>query len=108
MRRNRMLASILTAASVVAGVLALASPAHAIYRSDPVALAWNPAGPVHATLADGGVVYVGGRLNGTGGIAAVNGSTGQLEWMVPADADVRALALSPDGSTLYAGGVFNT
>ena len=71
-------------------------------------MAWNPDGPVHALLDGGNVVYLGGKLDGTGGIAAVNASTGSLLWMLHASNDVRALALSPDGSTLYAGGSFTT
>jgi hypothetical protein len=97
-----------TAASVLAAVLALAGPAHAVYKAEPVALAWNPDGPVHAAVADGNVVYLGGKLDGTGGIAAVDADTGALQWMIPTSGDVRALALSPDRSTLYAGGGFVT
>ena len=63
---------------------------------------------MHATLAGDHVVYLGGKLNGTGGIAAVSAATGGLLWMLPADKDVRALALSPDGATLYAGGSFTS
>lgn len=108
MHGTRRLASILTVAATVAAVLGLAGPARAVYEPEPISLAWNPAGPVHATLAGNGVVYLGGKLDGTGGIAAVNASTGGLLWMVPANGDVRALALSPDDSTLYAGGPFTT
>ena len=61
-----------------------------------------------ASLASNGVVYLGGKLDGTGGIAAVDAASGNLLWQVPANNDVRALALSADGSTLYAGGNFTT
>src|SRR5919201_5158662 len=108
MRGTLRLASIATAACTVAAVLGLAGPAHAIYEQDPIALAWNPAGPVHTSLAGNGVVYLGGKLNGTGGIAAVSESTGGLLWMVSADGEGRGAAPSPSGSTLYAGRMFTT
>jgi len=92
----------------MAGALALAAPAHATYAVEPVSIGWHPTGAVHASVSGNGVVYLGGKLDGTGGIAAVNADTGNLLWMVPANNDVRALALSPDGSTLYAGGAFTT
>jgi hypothetical protein len=108
MRGARRFALSVTAAGTVAGLIGFAAPAHAEYRAEPRPLAWNPAGPVHATLAGDHVVYLGGKLNGTGGIAAVSAATGGLLWMLPADKDVRALALSPDGATLYAGGSFTS
>lgn len=94
------------AATVAAVVLGFAAPAHAAYVEQPVTLAWHPAGPVHSSVSDGSVVYVGGKLDGTGGIAAVDAATGDLLWQIPANNDVRALALSPDGSRLFAGGSF--
>jgi hypothetical protein len=108
MRWTRRLALLATAATTVGTVLGFAAPANAAYMHDPISLPWNPGGPVHASLSSNGVVYLGGKLDGTGGIAAVNASTGALLWQVPANNDVRALALSADGSTLYAGGNFTT
>jgi hypothetical protein len=108
MRWTRGFTYLAAAAAPVAGVIAFAAPAHAAYTVEPVALGWHPTGGVHASVSANGVVYLGGKLDGTGGIAAVNGDTGNLLWMVPANNDVRALALSPDGSTLYAGGAFTT
>jgi hypothetical protein len=109
MRGTRTLASAAAAsAAAVFGVLGLAAPAHADYGASPITLPWNPAGPVHASLSNNGVVYLGGKLDGTGGIAAVDAASGNLLWLVPANNDVRALALSPNGSTLYAGGNFTT
>jgi PQQ-like domain len=104
MRRWR--AMVTTAATLVATVLGFAAPAHAIYTEEPATLAWHPAGPVHSSVSRDGVVYLGGKLDGTGGIAAVDAATGNLMWLLPANKDVRALALSPDGSRLFAGGTF--
>jgi hypothetical protein len=89
-------------------VVSLAATANAAYSPEALALPWNPAGGVHASTTGNGVVYLGGKLDGTGGIAAVDATTGALLWLTPADNDVRALALSTDGTTLYAGGKFKT
>lgn len=108
MRWTRRLAFLTAAASTLATVVGFAAPAHADYSTAPLTLGWNPAGPVHSSVSGNGVVYVGGKLDGTGGIAAVDAATGNLLWQIPANGDVRALALSPDGSRLYVGGGFNT
>jgi hypothetical protein len=104
----RRLALAATAVTAVATVFGVAAPANANFTHDPVSLPWHPAGPVHSSTTRNGVVYLGGKLNGTGGIAAVDATTGALLWLLPANNDVRALALSVDGSTLYAGGNFST
>ena len=108
MRWTRRLACLTAVTSAIVTVLGFAAPAHASFTNDPVTLGWNPAGPVHSSVSQNGVVYVGGKLDGTGGIAAVDASTGNLLWQIPANGDVRALTLSPDGSRLYAGGGFST
>jgi hypothetical protein len=87
-------------------VLGLAAPANASGTTEPVSLGWHPAGPVHSSVRLDGTVYVGGKLDGTGGIAAIDAASGNLRWMIGTDGDVRALALSPDGSRLFAGGSF--
>jgi len=107
MRWTRRVALLSAAAGTIATVLGFAAPAHANYSPSPVTLGWNPAGPVHSSVVGNGVVYVGGKLDGIGGIAAVDAGTGNLLWMLPANNDVRALALSSDGNTLFAGGSFN-
>ena len=107
MRWSRKLTFLATAATTVGAVLGFAAPAHAAYTEEPISLPWSPAGPVHSGAVGNGVVYLGGKLDGTGGIAAIDAATGNLLWMVPANNDVRALALSADGSVLYAGGNFN-
>jgi len=108
MRWLRSLGFLASGATSVATVLALAAPAQAAYSEQPISLPWHPAGPVHSSISRGGVVYLGGKLDGVGGIAAVDAGTGNLLWQVPANGDVRALALSGDGTRLYAGGSFTT
>jgi hypothetical protein len=104
---TRRLAILTTsAATVAASVLGLAAPAHAAYTENPVTLAWHPTGAVHSSVSRDGVVYLGGKLDGIGGIAAVDATSGSLLWLLPANKDVRALALSSDGSRLFAGGSF--
>jgi PQQ-like domain len=107
MRLTRRFACLTVATSAIATVFGFAAPAQASFTNDPVTLGWSPAGPVHSSVSGNGVVYVGGKLDGTGGIAAVDASTGDLLWRLPANGDVRALTLSPDGSRLYAGGGFS-
>jgi hypothetical protein len=104
MRHSRRLAFLAT--SVVAVVLGSTAAAHSNYSQGPVSLPWHPAGAVHSSVSRAGVVYVGGKLDGVGGVAALDAGTGQLLWQLPADNDVRALALSDDGTRLYAGGGF--
>ena len=107
MRWTRTLTSLAAAGATIATVLGAATAAYASYATEPVTLGWQPAGPVHSSVSQNGVVYLGGRLDGTGGIAAVDAATGNLLWMLPASNDVRALALSSDGSVLFGGGSFN-
>jgi PQQ-like domain len=90
----------------IAATLGLAGPASAQYASTPAPLAWRADGPVHAVALAGDRVYVGGQFSG--GIAALDASTGALLWSATTDGDVRALTLSDDGSRLFAGGAFVT
>jgi PQQ enzyme repeat len=108
MRMTRGRACLTAVAGAIVAVFGFAAPAQASFTTGPLTLGWNPAGPVHSSASQNGVVYVGGKLDGTGGIAAVDASTGNLLWQLPANGDVRALTLSPDGSRLYAGGGFST
>jgi hypothetical protein len=105
-RWTRRLAFVATAAATVVTVLGFAAPAHASFATEPISLGWHPTGPVHSSVSDNGVVYLGGKLDGTGGIAAVDATSGNLLWLLPANSDVRSLALSPDGAVLFAGGSF--
>src|SRR5262249_24342080 len=77
----------------------------------------HPDGPVYALAAFGNTVYVGGDFPTfqSGAVvlerlASLNAATGQLinVWHPNADGAVRALAISPDGTLVYAGGEFST
>lgn len=75
----------------------------------------DTAGNVKAVAAAGTTVYLGGaftRVNGTARtrLAAVNASTGAVSsaWKPAANDTVLALALSPDGRSVYAGGLFGS
>src|ERR1022692_560022 len=91
--------------------------------SSRVSPSWQTSGTVWALAAVHGVIYVGGNftsvrppgvaLNGAGqkvrtDLAAFNASTGALikSFDPTLDGEVNALAVSPDGSTLYVGGHF--
>ncbi len=92
----------LVASAVV--LLGVTAPAEA-YSSDPVGpIGWVPDGPVLAVTSAGSRVFVGGAF--TGGVAALDASTGQLLWTGQADGPVRALGVSADGSHVIAGGNF--
>ena len=90
--------------------------------SSVVSPSWQTNNTVWALAAAKGVIYVGGQFTsvrppgdaaGTGEVprtylAAFNASTGALitSFHPTLDGRVNALAVSPDGSTLYAGGAF--
>jgi hypothetical protein len=69
---------------------------------------------VLAVTATATRVYLGGKfatVNGASAsrVAAVDPTTGALNtsWSASADGEVRAIALSPDGTSVYLGGAFN-
>jgi outer membrane protein assembly factor BamB len=94
--------------AVVLSCLAIAPPASATVAPDPVVgpVGWTPDGAVLAVAPAGDRVYVGGGF--TGGVAALDATTGALVWSGHADGAVRALAVTPDGTHLIAGGAFKT
>jgi outer membrane protein assembly factor BamB len=94
-------------AATVAATLLVAPAASAAFSPIPVGpIGWVPDGPVRAVVSAGDAVYVGGAF--TGGVAALDASTGALRWTATANRDVRALAMSPDGSHVLAGGAFTS
>ena len=122
-------AATVAAAALTVAPLVAAGPAAASAASDPTlnvsgvvaSYSWQTNNTVWALAAGNGSVYVGGDFTsvrphgdaaGTGEVARTyiaefNASTGALESFDPTlDGDVRAAALSPDGSTLYIGGSF--
>lgn len=103
----RRAASAVAACAVAVGLtVGFAAPASAAYSPSPIGpTGWVPDGPVHATLTSGSRVYVGGTF--TGGVAALDASTGALLWRGNANAGVRALAMSADGAHVIAGGNFS-
>ncbi|ABS03311.1 DUF7594 domain-containing protein [Kineococcus radiotolerans] len=130
---TRPLLALATALStLLATAVATTAPAAAIEA--PVAFAavalptWQADGVAWATTTAGGTVFVGGTFTairppgapaGTGqvprtNLAAFDAATGEPTGCAPAftlkegTATVRALAVSPDGATLYVGGSFDT
>jgi len=77
---------------------------------------WDPkvSAAVRTLVAEGDRVWVGGSFTTVGGVArpylaAIDSGTGEVDvgFSPNPDGTVRALALSPDGATLYAGGFFS-
>jgi hypothetical protein len=110
----------LTAAAALLVSFVAAPAASAIPSSTPDAT-WGTNARVSAIVQSGNVVYLGGsftevRENGGGGpgvlprtyLAAFDATTGApiAGWAPSLNGEVRALALSPDGRRLYAGGAF--
>lgn len=114
---------LLVAVALAVGLAGIpASPAAAVTPLPSVASSsYQANGRVTAIVTVGNVVYLAGRFTslrpagspaGSGEVArnrlaAVNRDTGALlPWNPNADNDVYALAVSPDGATIYAGGLF--
>lgn len=115
---SRLRAAILTVGLALVNAVGFASPASAVFDTTPSST-WDPDGPVHAIAVSGNRVYIGGNFTSmsnpaTGevvprsSLAALDASTGELvrSWSADADGDVRALAMSADGSRVLAGGTF--
>jgi hypothetical protein len=104
----------------IAAGLVLATPAQADVRSSPVPDRTASAnGRVNAILQVAGKIYIGGsftsitRRDGTSvsrhRLAAIDAATGDLAaWNPGANGPVLALAASPDGSRIFAGGDFTS
>ncbi len=109
MKFSRSLAAVGGLALAIVGSVGLALPASAAYNSDnPLSRGFVADGPVHSSLGSANKVFVGGLFLGGGGVAALDPATGAASWTLPTNGDVRALALSSDGMTLFIGGAFTT
>jgi chitodextrinase len=127
-KRSRGTWLLLGIVAALGGLVALPGIAQADIPDTP-SPAWMTNGPVYALAQAGGVVYIGGKFTqlmsdaaGTqtlavSNLAAVDAVTGQpvTSWDPvatnpnnPTNATVYALAVSPDGQTIYAGGAFTT
>ena len=123
--RVRRLAAALTAALTVlalalGGLVLTSSPAAAAVDDRTPANGWRPSGGTAYALArTGDMVIIGGTftsmVSSTGAtasrsrLAAVSASTGALlSWAPNPNGEVRALAVSPDGQTVYVGGTFTS
>jgi trimeric autotransporter adhesin len=102
-----------------AGFLAAAAPAQAALVNEAPANSWQTDGKVNAIVVANGKIYIGGsfthvRAPGapSGGavrnhLAALDLQTGALKpWNPGANDIVNALAVKPNGKTVYAGGHF--
>jgi hypothetical protein len=121
--RTRVMAIAVVAVVVSALLSAVAGPraVAATTLSQVPGTSYQANGRVQAILVVGNVIYLGGKFTslrpagaapGSGEVArnrlaAIDRNTGAvLPWNPNADNDVYALALSPDGATVYAGGLF--
>ena len=120
------IARVLLLTSVLAGVLATLAPQSALaITNSPDRTGWSISGKVYSYAHYGNVVYAGGafkRLNGPVGtklsvknLAAFDATSGApISSFLPTVTStagavkVSALAVSPDGTTLYIGGQFDT
>lgn len=98
-----------------------AGPAAADYGSRPVRATWVPNAPVYAVAVQGDDVYLGGdftslrdaRTGETVGrtrMAKISLSTGELDrgWTANVNNTVRSIAVSSDGTEVFAGGNFTS
>lgn len=104
--KSRVRFTLVAAAVTVAGGVIFPATASATANPEPVRAQWVPDGGVDAVATVGNEIIVGGSF--TGHIAALDAATGALKWLGDANGDVRALAITPDGSHVLAGGAFTT
>jgi trimeric autotransporter adhesin len=103
------------AATVAILSLALALPAYALVSRTPDD-SWQADARVNAIVRSGDRVFIGGRFtslfdHASGSVsrqhlAVLDATTGEPSRFGRLDGEVKALAVSPDGTTLYVGGSF--
>lgn len=104
----------------ITGLCGITLPSRADYSSQ-VRPGWQPNGSVYAIVRAGDRVILGGSFTtmtnlstgetvGRTRIAALDAATGDLDrsWTSSANDTVQSLAVSPDGSRVFAGGRFTT
>ncbi len=110
MRKTALLLASMALAVLLACGVALA----AALSDQPDAATVQTDGTVWAILRVGDRVYIGGSFTSVAGkprshLAAIDANTGRLTgWAPKANAQVRALAASPNGTRIYAGGGFTS
>lgn len=104
------------AAFLIVVSLGFAAPAQAAYSPSPQST-WATNGTVFALAVRGDVIFLGGKFTElrdpvtraripAGGLAALDRTTGEPPWTASADGEVRSLAVSADGTKVFAGGAF--
>ena len=107
--------TVVLVASLAVAVLLAGGAASAALSNLADAGTVNVDGQVRTILEVGNRVYIGGDFTSVDGVArnrlaAIDATTGELDptWNPNANANVWALAASPDGSRIYAGGNFTS
>ena len=115
--RRRLVGSAVALVVASAAVLVAAAPAQALIPTKVDVGLWGVNGRVRAIVQTPNAIYIGGKFTALVGpsgqtlartdLAAISPTTGQpLDWAPPVNNIVWSLALSPDGTTVYAGGQF--
>jgi len=122
--RRRSLMAVIGTVTLAAAMVAVPAAQANTTLPTYVSKTYQTNGRVSAILTIGSTTYIGGSftavrpagvaLGGAGTVArahlaAISNSTGQLlSWSPATDGNVRALAASPDGGTIYVGGEFSS
>ena len=115
-RRNARRPLVTAAVLVFLLSLGFAAPAQAAYSATPKST-WSANGTVFAVAVRGDVVFLGGKFTElrdpatratipAGGLAALDRTTGDPLWTASANGEVQTLAVSADGTKVFAGGAF--
>lgn len=116
--RSRRFSALLGAFAVALAGVFVAAPAQALAPTNPDSQMWGVNGRVRAIVETPDAIYIGGSFTAVvspsgqtlarRNLAALDPKTGQpLDFAPQLNRIVLDLALSPDGSTLWAGGTFS-